>query len=77
MPIYEYVCPSCDKVTETLRSMSAADEPTDCEHCGASGARRVHSVFSAGGSQDTSAGMSLPTAPCGTCGDPRGSCGMG
>ncbi|MBH06810.1 MAG: FmdB family transcriptional regulator [Phycisphaeraceae bacterium] len=77
MPIYEYACSSCEKITEALRSMDAADEPIECGHCGFNTSQRVHSVFSAGASENISANMSLPTGSCGTCGNPGGSCGMG
>lgn len=36
MPIYEYVCESCEKITEAMQKF--ADAPlTDCELCGAKG----------------------------------------
>ncbi|MGD9809213.1 MAG: FmdB family zinc ribbon protein [Deferribacterales bacterium] len=34
MPIYEYACASCGKVTEKLVSMSGDNQTTECE-CGA------------------------------------------
>ena len=75
MPIYEYECDGCGRTTEALRQMSAADDPIDCDHCGKSSTRRKHSVFAAGSTQ--SGGEPLPTTPCGTCGNPGGSCQMG
>jgi putative FmdB family regulatory protein len=75
MPIYEYDCAGCDRTTEALRRMSAADDPIDCEHCGSAQTTRAHSVFAAGASQ--SGGVPLPDWPCGTCGNPGGSCQMG
>lgn len=74
MPIYEYECERCGRTTEALRRMDAADDPLACEHCGDSGTRRVHSVFataSRGGPESAP-----PMGPCGTCGDPGGSCGL-
>lgn len=36
MPIYEYLCKVCQKVTEAMQKLS--DSPlTDCEHCGGKG----------------------------------------
>lgn len=73
MPLYEYECENCGKVTESLRSTSKADRPIACEHCKSKKTHRLHSVFAAGSSQADSP-MSPP--PCGACGDPRGSCTM-
>ncbi|TCK62376.1 FmdB family zinc ribbon protein [Seleniivibrio woodruffii] len=33
MPIYEYSCENCGKVTEKLVSFSAADNPVECPEC--------------------------------------------
>ncbi len=33
MPIYEYVCTSCDNKFEMLRPMSRADEKATCPTC--------------------------------------------
>lgn len=72
MPIYEYKCEPCGRVTEALRSMAAADEPLTCEHCGSAKTGRMHSVFSAGTS--SSGDMPLPIAGAGGgCG---GCCGQ-
>ncbi len=39
MPVYEYICESCEKVTEEMQKFS--DAPlTDCEACGAKGKLR-------------------------------------
>jgi putative FmdB family regulatory protein len=73
MPVYEYMCEKCEKVTESLRRMSDADQTMICEHCGSDKTHRTHSVFAAqaGGSE------SMPSmgGPCG-CGA-KHSCGMG
>ncbi len=45
MPIYEYVCSDCERVFETLRSMSQADAPIACAACGGTHTRRKLSVF--------------------------------
>ena len=49
MPVYEYQCETCGKVTEALRRMQEADSPIPCEHCGAEQTHRTHSLFAAGG----------------------------
>ena len=33
MPIYEYVCPSCDKKFEKMRPMSQANDTAACPVC--------------------------------------------
>ena len=78
MPVYEYVCDECEKVTEALRKMADADAPQACEHCGSGKTHRTHSLVAA----PVGSGQSLPVAgghvhsgSCG-CGKPRGSCGM-
>lgn len=73
MPVYEYMCEKCKKVTESLRRMSDADEAITCEHCGCDKTNRTQSVFAmqAGGSQAPMGGG----GPCG-CGA-KHSCGMG
>jgi putative FmdB family regulatory protein len=66
MPIYEYVCMSCESHFEEL--VRNGDEP-DCPDCGGDNVRRQLSVFSARGetAQPTFGGG-------GCCG---GSCGCG
>jgi putative FmdB family regulatory protein len=44
MPIYEYVCPSCEKKFEMLRPMSRAAEKAFCPECKHE-AERVLSTF--------------------------------
>jgi len=72
MPIYEYQCQKCEHITETLRSMSQADDAIECEECGSKKTKRAHSVPAAttGGQADTFA----PPSGCGRCGDPNGAC---
>ena len=65
MPIYEYVCSDCDKVFETLRSMSQADKPIACAACGGKHTRRKLSVFYAESGGKAVAGTSEPS--CGSC----------
>ena len=33
MPIYEYVCPSCELKFEKMRPMSRSNEKADCPEC--------------------------------------------
>lgn len=73
MPMYEYLCAGCDRTTEMLRRTSAADDPACCEHCGGA-TRRMQSVFATG--RASAGDTQPPVGPCGTCGDPSGSCGM-
>ncbi|MCC5828186.1 MAG: zinc ribbon domain-containing protein [Phycisphaeraceae bacterium] len=70
MPIYEYQCNKCGKVTEALRRMAEADQPQPCEHCGHKTTHRMHSVFAAAGSQvelPVGAGCAGPTPSGGCC----------
>ena len=34
MPLYEYQCKKCKKTYEALVSISKADDPGKCPHCG-------------------------------------------
>ncbi|MBI1337908.1 MAG: zinc ribbon domain-containing protein [Phycisphaera sp.] len=76
MPVYEYECGKCEKVTETLRKSSDADAPIVCEHCGSDKTRRMHSVFTAAAAAPKR-GHCAPQSsggPCGGCCNPHGSC---
>jgi len=76
MPLYEYRCDDCQGITEALRTMSSADKPIACEHCGSAKTRRVQSVFAACGSQTgAESGQQAPGGCC-PCGKPGGACGM-
>ena len=77
MPMYEYRCDDCQGITEELRSMSSADKPTACAHCGFAKTRRVQSVFAACGTQ-SGTGVQHQHTPggCCPCGKPGGGCGM-
>lgn len=70
MPIYEYRCPECAARFEAIVPAAAADE-APCRTCGAPGAQRLLSVFSAprSGGGD---GAAMPAAGGGCCG---GACG--
>ncbi|HEU0303598.1 MAG TPA: zinc ribbon domain-containing protein [Gaiellaceae bacterium] len=69
MPIYEYVCMSCESHFEEL--VRNGEEP-DCPDCGAGNVRRQLSVFAAvGGASEPSLGGGSGGGCCG------GSCGCG
>jgi putative FmdB family regulatory protein len=64
MPIYEYECASCGKVTEIL-VRSRGDEGAVCPACGSEKLERMFSTFGVGkGSVDSSA---PPCAEGGGC----------
>lgn len=76
MPVYEYVCTTCDEHFSRLRPMAEADQPTECS--AGHRARRTLSVFarSAVSVGASGGGSSLPAMPSGggCCG---GGCGCG
>ena len=47
MPIFEYKCGKCDKISEFLES-SASKKQRKCEHCGSTKLEKQFSVFAAG-----------------------------
>ena len=74
MPIYEYVCMSCESHFEEL---VRGDETPACPDCGSTQAQRQFSVFAAHGTskQPSLRGPSgAPAAGGGCCG---GACGCG
>ncbi|MDA1129236.1 MAG: zinc ribbon domain-containing protein [Chloroflexi bacterium] len=74
MPLYEYLCPTCDHKFEKLQSMSATG--SDCPNC-EQPAKRAISVFAAvtkGGATEMPSAMS-PLPPLGGRGG--GCCGGG
>lgn len=68
MPIYEYVCRECRQHFERIVQGST---PPTCPGCGSPDLDRQLSVFAVGAKSRPSASRPS-TAPCGTCGDPRG-----
>jgi len=72
MPIYEYVCMSCESRFEEL---VRPDETPDCPECGAKKVQRQLSVFAAHGSAKSSVGSSA--AKPGFGGPSLGGCGSG
>ena len=74
MPIYEYECKECEKVFETIRPMSQADEPIPCAVCGAKHTRRKLSLFFAESGGRSVAGMTEQSCS-GNCSGNCGNCG--
>ena len=74
MPIYEYVCMSCESHFEEL---VRNDESPNCPDCGAVNVQRQFSVFAAHGSAQPvpSVAPRGPSFGGGGCG--HGSCGCG
>ena len=45
MPLYEYVCESCDHGFEAMQAMSTKPEDTVCPKCQKTSSRRIMSSF--------------------------------
>ena len=45
MPVYEYVCESCDHQYEAMQALNTKAEDTACPNCQAMSSRRVMSSF--------------------------------
>ena len=75
MPIYEYVCNTCDNRFDRLRSMSEMDAEAPCPQCAGESARAL-SVFAAFSTGD-SGEMSSVGGGCGGCGPGGCGCAMG
>jgi len=71
MPIYEYVCMSCESHFEEL---VRNDETPPCPECGAAKAKRQFSTFAAHGLTKQPSLGGAPSSGGGCCG---GSCGCG
>ncbi len=66
MPLYEYVCATCEEKFEELRSASQADAPATCPECGSTETARQFSSFA---TASGSSGSSAPRASsCGSRG---------
>jgi putative FmdB family regulatory protein len=79
MPIYEYLCPACERKFDLLRAFSRADEPAACPVCQRADTKRCLSTFaahtrSAGGVTTSVAGSGGGCAKCGS-GCSGGNCG--
>ncbi len=73
MPIYEYVCESCQRSFEQLVRSKRDESRLTCPECGHGRVERRPSVFAA---HARSSSVPLPTGGCGRCGDPNGPCGL-
>jgi putative FmdB family regulatory protein len=67
MPIFEYVCQSCNHRFELL--VQGAAVPV-CPSCKGTALNKQFSAFGVGATTDWSTGSS--GGACGSCGDPRG-----
>ena len=68
MPIFEYVCQKCHHQFEAL---VYGKQKAECPKCHASKLDPQLSVFAVSAKGSSSAGA-MPSAGCGSCGDPRG-----
>ena len=68
MPIFEYICKSCDSEFEVLIQ---GDQEPACPDCEGDELEKKLSAFAVSGTGADLAARE-PMGPCGTCGDPRG-----
>ena len=75
MPIFEFVCKSCNSCFETLVRASTRVE---CPSCKVTNLEKQLSVFAAGVKDQGAAAGYMPATACGMCGDPRrpGACSI-
>lgn len=71
MPLYEYVCPECERKFEALRPVARMDDPANCPQGHPTGLR-VLSVFAAISRDATGDAIPMGGGGCGGCG---GNCG--
>jgi putative FmdB family regulatory protein len=69
MPIFEFVCKDCSHRFETIVQGSSKGQ---CPSCQGRKLEQQLSVFAVGSGKKSAAAGPGPSAPCGTCGDPRG-----
>lgn len=69
MPIFEYVCESCQHRFEAL---VYGREKATCPKCEGKKLIPQLSVFAVSTKGASSSASAVPSGPCGTCGDPRG-----
>ena len=73
MPIYEYVCRSCEHEFEELSRTMSDEKVRRCPACRSTSVERRLSVFAA--RQGTSSPADLPGGgPCAACDESNGSC---
>lgn len=70
MPVYEYLCRTCDSRFEARRSMSESADPIECPD-GHADTARLLSVFASVGRGPAGATPTAPVRP------PGGGCGAG
>jgi putative FmdB family regulatory protein len=72
MPIFEYICKECDHRFELIVN---GNKKAACPDCQSRRLEKQLSVFAVNARAGPSTGAvreTLPMAPCGSCGDPRG-----
>ncbi|MBI3098543.1 MAG: zinc ribbon domain-containing protein [Planctomycetes bacterium] len=69
MPLYEYMCPSCEKPFEAL--VAGDRSGVKCPVCGSGRVVKQFSAFAVGAAVGPSATPAPPAGPCGRCGDPN------
>lgn len=74
MPLYEYLCRTCDERFEVLQRVGEGPESVRCPECGAREVTRQLSTFAAGASGSSG---SASFASAGGCGGGGGGCGSG
>ena len=67
MPIYEYLCSSCELKFELLRSLSKASEGASCPQC-QNTAQRVLSTFACFSKDEGGLTSSVGGSSCASCG---------
>ena len=66
MPLYEYVCPTCELKFEKLRPLRQADEGVPCPRCQQE-ARRVMSTFACFSKGENGQTASVGGSSCAGC----------
>ena len=72
MPVYEYLCRTCNEKLELLRPMSRAEEPATCPD-GHAGASRILSLFASFAKGEDGSLVPMGGSPCTSCS--TGTCG--
>ena len=68
LPLYEYECQECGKLTEILQGRAEADKEVKCPECGSFEMNRKFSTFGVVvGSGKASSAESAVSCPTGTC----------
>ncbi len=71
MPLYEYKCKKCEKISEILQR---GNEKVMCPECGGKSLEKQFSVFASSQASGPSAGGSMPPSSPGSCSS-AGCCG--